>query len=162
MDRRMFLGSASAALLMAPRLQAAASQSHKDGVMLLNRIGPSQCELYVANADGSGERKFLQNSVFDYHPSYSADGKWVLFTSERNGLGQSDVFRARADGTGIQSLVTGTTSPAEQACRETRRVLTASCGLPGPRTANGWPSPRTAIPTGAATILVTAGNTRRN
>jgi len=107
MDRRMFLGSASAALLMAPRLQAAASQSHKDGVMLLNRIGPSQCELYVANADGSGERKFLQNSVFDYHPSYSADGKWVLFTSERNGLGQSDVFRARADGTGIQSLVTG-------------------------------------------------------
>ena len=31
----------------------------------------------------------------------------MLFTSERNGDGQSDVFRARLDGTGIEPLVTG-------------------------------------------------------
>lgn len=29
------------------------------GVMLMNRIGPSASELYVANSDGTGERKLL-------------------------------------------------------------------------------------------------------
>ena len=39
-------------------------------------------------------------------PSFAPDGKSVLFTSERNGAGQSDVFRARLDGTGIEPVVT--------------------------------------------------------
>lgn len=35
--------------------------------MLMNRIGPSKSELYVANADGTGEHKLLAASGFDYH-----------------------------------------------------------------------------------------------
>jgi Tol biopolymer transport system component len=107
MDRREFLGGLSAAMLIAQQTPSAFAREKNKGVMLMNRIGPSSSELYIANTDGTGERKFLQNSVFEYHASYSADGKWVLFTSERNGLGQSDVFRAASDGTGIQPLVTG-------------------------------------------------------
>ena len=76
----------------------------KKGVMLMNRIGPSTSELYIANADGTGERKLLADSFLEYHASFSADGKWIAFTSERNGLGQSDVYRCRADGTEIQRL----------------------------------------------------------
>ena len=38
--------------------------------MLMNRIGPSASELYIANADGSGERKLLQNSVFEHNASF--------------------------------------------------------------------------------------------
>jgi WD40-like Beta Propeller Repeat len=57
--------------------------------------------------DGTGERKFLQNSMFEYNACLSSDGKSVVFTSERHGSGQSDVFRARLDGTGIEPLVTG-------------------------------------------------------
>jgi Tol biopolymer transport system component len=75
--------------------------------MLMNRIGPSSSELYIANADGSNERKLLQSSVVDYHASFSADGQSVIFTSERNGDGQSDLFRCRLDGTGVQPLVVG-------------------------------------------------------
>ena len=75
--------------------------------MLMNRIGPSSAELYIANADGSGERKLLQDSVFEHNACFTSDGNSVLFTSERNGPGQSDVFRARLDGTGIKPLVTG-------------------------------------------------------
>ncbi len=44
-----------------------------------------------------------------YNASFAPDGKSVVFTSERHGPGQSDVFRARLDGTGIEPLVT---SPA--------------------------------------------------
>jgi hypothetical protein len=40
----------------------------------MNRIGPSKSELYVANPDGSGERKLLPDAGFDYHASYSYDG----------------------------------------------------------------------------------------
>ena len=74
--------------------------------MLMNRIGPSSSDLYIANADGTGERKLLQDAKFEYNASFAPDGKSVVFTSERNGDGQSDVFRARLDGTGIEPLVT--------------------------------------------------------
>jgi len=107
MDRRKFLGSAAAAILLSQRISTVFAEGRKKSVMLMNRIGPSSSDLYIANADGSGERKFLATPGFDYHPSFSADGKWVTFTSERNGLGQSDVFRAKADGTDIHPLVTG-------------------------------------------------------
>jgi Tol biopolymer transport system component len=83
------------------------AQTRRKGVMLMNRIGPSSSALYIANADGSGERRFLRNSIFEYHASHAPDGNWVLFTSERNGLGQSDIFRARLDGTEIEPLITG-------------------------------------------------------
>ena len=75
--------------------------------MLMNRIGPSVSELYVASIDGTNERKLLARSAFDYHASYAPDGRWVVFTSERNGDGQADLFRCRPDGTGIEALVTG-------------------------------------------------------
>ena len=74
------------------------SATAKD-VMLMNRIGPSKSELYVANADGSGEHKLLNFYSFDYHASYSYDGKWIVFTSERSGYGEADIYRVHPDGT---------------------------------------------------------------
>ncbi len=77
----------------------------KKGVMLMNRIGPSNSTLYIANADGSDERPLLAESAFDYHASFSPDGQWISFTSERNGDGQSDVYRCRADGSDVKPVV---------------------------------------------------------
>lgn len=88
----------SAPVLALPVLMTA------QNVMLMNRIGPSKSELYVANADGTGEHKLLSSSGFDYHASFSPDGKWIVFTSERAGLGEADIYRAKADGTGIERL----------------------------------------------------------
>ncbi len=85
------------------------ASAREKGVMLMNRIGPSASELYVANADGTNERKLLATSAYDYHASYSSDGKWIVFTSERNGDGQADLYRVHADGTGLERL---TDSPA--------------------------------------------------
>lgn len=79
------------------------SATAKD-VMLMNRIGPSTSELYIANTDGSGEQKVPLTSGFDYHASFSSDGKWIIFTSERAGFGQADIYRAHADGTGLERL----------------------------------------------------------
>ena len=68
-------------------------------VMLMNRIGPSVSELFIANTDGTNEHKLFEKSGFDYHASFSSDRKWIVFTSERNGLGQADIYRVHPDGT---------------------------------------------------------------
>jgi len=118
--------------------------TQQKGVMLMNRIGPSASTLYIANADGSEEHPLLATPGFDYHASYSADGRWIVFTSERNGLGQADIYRVRANGTGLERL---TDNPAldDQAAlspdgskvafvstRDTHKVahLRTSCALP--------------------------------
>jgi len=110
MDRRKALrliGSAAVASQLpafAATAQAAGAVARK-GVMLMNRIAPSVSELYIANLDGSNERRLLADSKYEYNGNLSADGKWLVFTSERRADGQSDIFRARADGSAIETLV---------------------------------------------------------
>ena len=70
--------------------------------ILLHRIGPSQSTLFIANADGSEERPLLPNSGFDYNASLSADGKWIIFTSERGG--SADIYRVHPDGSSLERL----------------------------------------------------------
>ncbi|TDZ32121.1 Protein TolB-like protein [Colletotrichum spinosum] len=52
----------------------------------MNRIGPSSSELYVANADGTDERKLLGSaSSFEYHAAFSPDGTKLAYVSTENG-----------------------------------------------------------------------------
>ena len=115
MDRRQslrWLGTAAIAAqlplttLARAQAQAATTQAvSKKGVMLMNRIAPSVSELFIANIDGSNERKLLLDGEFDYNASLSSNGEWLLFTSERRGDGQSDIYRARADGTKVAPVI---------------------------------------------------------
>ena len=63
---------------------------------------PVHCQLFIANGDGTGERVLLPSLGMDYSPSFSADGRWVVFTSQRNG--SADIYRVRPDGTGMERL----------------------------------------------------------
>ena len=72
--------------------------------LLMNRLGPSQMVLYVADADGSNERALFPASGFDYNASFSPDGRWIVFTSERGGSGQADLYRVHPDGSGLERL----------------------------------------------------------
>lgn len=113
MNRRKFLVGLPAAVLAAKPASAAVAQGAakragaKKDLFLMNRIAPSTSELYIANSDGSNERKLLKSGAFDYNASFSADGRSIVFTSERNGDGNSDVFRARIDGSDVRPQVTG-------------------------------------------------------
>ncbi|KAM0550234.1 hypothetical protein ACHAPJ_009083 [Fusarium lateritium] len=79
----------------------------KKGIFYLNRISPSSSLLYVANADGSDAKPLMKNgtAAFDFHPSWSPDGKWITFSSERRADGQSDIYRVKPDGSLVQTLV---------------------------------------------------------
>jgi len=75
--------------------------------ILLDRIGPNQATLFVADADGGNEHALLPAGALDYDPAWSPRGTWIAFTSERNG--SADLYRVRLDGTGLERL---TDSPA--------------------------------------------------
>ena len=116
----------------AASLSAAARQT-----MLMNRLGPSAMALYVANADGSGERPLLNSSGFDYNASFSPDGQWIVFTSERAGSGQADVYRVHPDGSALERL-TDDTDLDDQAVISPDSRQVAFVSTRGSHTANIW------------------------
>ena len=73
----------------------------------VDQYRPLRSELMIADSDGSNPRKLVPGGEIDYNPSFSLDGQWVVFTSDRSG--SADIFRTRVDGTGVQRL---TSSPA--------------------------------------------------
>lgn len=74
------------------------------GTFLHNRISPNYSRLYIAEADGSNEKLLLgSDTVYEFRASWSADGQWVTFTSERRGNGQADVYRVAINGSNVTS-----------------------------------------------------------
>jgi Tol biopolymer transport system component len=129
--------SAAGTLLLAGTVQQAVAKE----VMLMNRIGPSKLMLYVANADGSGERALLPPAnVRDYDASFSADGKWIVFTSERDGEGdgQADIWRVHPDGTGLERLTKDTSMEDAGVLSPDGTKLAYVSTKGGARTANIW------------------------
>jgi Tol biopolymer transport system component len=89
-------------LLLGVLSLASAQRASTKTTLLTNRIGPSGGELFIANGDGSGERKLNSGGNMDYDAMFSADGKWIAFTSERNGA--ANIYRMHPDASGIERL----------------------------------------------------------
>jgi CSLREA domain-containing protein len=67
-------------------------------------------EIFTMNPDGTGVKQLTKNNLNDLFPSYSADGKKIVFQSDRTG--NFEVFVMNADGTGQTNL---TKNPATDA-----------------------------------------------
>ncbi|MBZ5559524.1 MAG: hypothetical protein LAO77_19810 [Acidobacteriia bacterium] len=68
------------------------------------RVFPNagQVGLFIAAADGSGERPLVGLGEIDYDPVWSPDGASIVFTSDREG--SAELFRVKADGTGLERI----------------------------------------------------------
>jgi Tol biopolymer transport system component len=77
-----------------------------------NTVGPETIgtEIWVMNADGKRERRLTRNRLFDETPSWSPDGKRLLFARGRVRFGDrrhrpfSDLWVMNADGSGQRPL----------------------------------------------------------
>ena len=74
-------------------VSGAAAPDAKERIFV-DQWSPTRSVLYVANADGSDPRKLVAGTDRDYNASFSADGEWVVFTSER--FGSADIFTGAA------------------------------------------------------------------
>jgi WD40 repeat protein len=60
-------------------------------------------QIYVINADGSGERKLLDTEFRALHPDWHPDGTRLSFDTEFNLKG--DIYVVNTDGSGLQRLI---------------------------------------------------------
>ena len=78
---------------------AAGAQDH---TIAYTHFGPLNSDIFIADREGAGAVPFLPHPGLDYNPSFSPDGRWILFTSERGG--SADIYRAHLDGSGLERL----------------------------------------------------------
>jgi Tol biopolymer transport system component len=67
-------------------------------------------ELYVVNADGSGQRRLARDATFFATPAWSPDGRTLAFEAERDGT--IGVYSVNADGSGRRRLARNGSAPA--------------------------------------------------
>jgi len=85
---------------------AIAAPALAERTVLVNELGnPSSSSLFIANADGSNEEALLRDANMDYDASFSRDGQWIVFTSERRG--PAKIFRVHRDGSNFEQLTDG-------------------------------------------------------
>jgi len=66
-------------------------------------------EIYVMNADGSEQKKLTNNPAFDTRPSWSPDGKKVVFSSNRDRNSKREIYVMNADGSEQKRLTNNPT-----------------------------------------------------
>jgi TolB protein len=79
-----------------------------DGVYIITYSGKTWLrELFIMNADGSGLHQITPPGGNSQGPSFSPDGKWVVFTAYFNSIGNNngcEIYIMRIDGTSLTRL----------------------------------------------------------
>jgi TolB protein len=71
-------------------------------------VMPLDSEVFVSDLDGSNERNVSASTAFDGWPSWSPDGRWIAFSSNRSGPANTGhVFLVSPAGGEVKQLTTG-------------------------------------------------------
>jgi TolB protein len=76
-----------------------------------NLIRPTSLEIFVVNADGTGERQITRNGAANFCPFFTPDGQRIIFASNlENPRGRNfDLYLIRVDGSGLERITTDPT-----------------------------------------------------
>jgi hypothetical protein len=71
-----------------------------------NLVRPGELELWIADADGTHARELTHLKAASFSPSFTPDGKRILFSSNRNNPGsrEFDLFLIDTDGTRLEQV----------------------------------------------------------
>ena len=75
-------------------------------------VRPNKMDLWLMDADGSNQRQITHLGAASFGPSWTADGKRIIFSSNHHTeprLGNFDLFLVNPDGTGLEQVTTATT-----------------------------------------------------
>ena len=69
-----------------------------------NLTAPMKMELWVANSDGSNAKQITSNGCANFAPTFTPDGKKILFSSNKNKCDSAEfeMFLINPDGTGLE------------------------------------------------------------
>lgn len=103
-DRRFRPGRGSIAVLGSLSLVAATLLAAPGARprLVFAQLAPARIGVFVSEASGEQERALLSGDGRDYNPTWSADGRWIVFTSERHE--SADLYRIHPDGSGLERL----------------------------------------------------------
>ena len=101
-NRSGFLLALMTGLLPGIGIRCAAAETESSYTIAFASVGLGNTALFVADADGKNPKPLLPHSDNDSNASFALDGKWIVFTSHRNG--SADIYRIRPDGTGLERL----------------------------------------------------------
>jgi len=70
-------------------------------------------DVHVMDVDGSHLRRVTNDTGTDMNPSWSPDGQWLAFASNRDG--DFEIYIVQADGKGLRKLTDNTAGDTEPA-----------------------------------------------
>jgi len=108
---RYFALLAFFALFVSLRVPAVAQDLQIAGKIAFNSDRDGNREIYVMNADGTGQTRLTNNSADDYGPSWSPDGTKITFQSNRDG--NYEIYVMNADGTNLICLTNNSAQDRE-------------------------------------------------
>ena len=75
-------------------------------------VRPNKMDLWLMDADGKNQRQITHLGAASFGPSWTADGKRIIFSSNHHTeprLGNFDLFLINPDGTGLEQVTTAST-----------------------------------------------------
>lgn len=99
-----------------------------DGRIVYSSIASGSWDIWTMNADGSGARQLTVGGRASYGPSASADGRYIIFVSNRAG-GAFNVWRMDADGSNPKQLTFGKGENFAHPTPDGRWVVYATVGF---------------------------------
>ncbi len=98
-----------------------------DGRVVYASLAGGGWDIWVMNADGSGQRQLTAGARLNYGPSVSHDGRYVVFVSNRAG-GAFNIWRMDADGSNPLRLTSGRGENFPHVTPDGRWVVYATVG----------------------------------
>jgi Tol biopolymer transport system component len=93
--------------------RANAGTAAANGKIVFTTTRDGNFEIYVMNADGTGQGRLTDNAADDYNPAWSPDGTKIAFASNRDG--NFEIYVMHADGSGQTRITNNPGSDVEPA-----------------------------------------------